>query len=351
MSDDGIGDRGGGPPRLLAITVDRLSAWMLPAYGATWVAARGLDRLAAAGVVFDRVLAPSLDPRATREALLPFLAGSGFPASGQPVAIAECNDPGAAAAAVREGGATVVACHVATLARAWDAPVELRERYRDEEDLPAMEGREVPDLAVDARTDPDLVNVVRQAYAAEITFLDRRLEDLLVAADESPHAWTILIAGTSGMPLGLHGQAGLERVLPNCISPHGERVHLPVIVRHASGRMAGQRFPGLLAAEDIGAAAAEWLGLGEAGPRLDGRRVAAFFESGLAVPRDRLRIAGLDAAAVATEQWHLVATWPGGREAGLHVALFHKPDDFFEVNDVADRCSEETERLLAACLE
>ena len=351
MSDDGIGGPGGAPPRLLAITVDHLSAWMLPAYGATWVAARGLDRLAATGVVFDRVLAPSLDPRATREALLPFLAGTGFRTAAESVTVAACDDPASAAAAVREGRGTVVACHVATLARAWDAPVELRERYRDEEDLPAMQGREVPDLAVDARTDPDLVNVVRQAYAAEITFLDHKLEELLVAVDESPHAWTILVAGTSGMPLGLHGQAGLERGRPACIAAHGERVHLPVIVRDARARMAGQRFPGLLCAEDVGAAVVEWLGVGAVEPRIDGRRIASFFESGRASPRDRVRVAGVASAAVATEQWHLVATWPGGREAGPQVALFHKPDDFFEMNDVADRCPDEAERLLAMCLD
>ena len=34
------------PAGILVVTVDRLPAWILPAYGATWVAMPGLDALA-----------------------------------------------------------------------------------------------------------------------------------------------------------------------------------------------------------------------------------------------------------------------------------------------------------------
>ena len=53
------------PQGLLVVTIDRLPAWMLPAWGATWVSAPAIDGLAARGLVFDRLLATSLDPRDT----------------------------------------------------------------------------------------------------------------------------------------------------------------------------------------------------------------------------------------------------------------------------------------------
>ena len=53
------------PLRLLVVTIDRLPAWMLSAWGATWVATPALDSLAARGLVFDRLVTPSIDPRET----------------------------------------------------------------------------------------------------------------------------------------------------------------------------------------------------------------------------------------------------------------------------------------------
>ena len=69
----------------LIITVDRLPAWILPAWGATWVAAPAIDALAGRGVIFDRLLTPRADPRATacdllgqgRESLLAQAAAAG----------------------------------------------------------------------------------------------------------------------------------------------------------------------------------------------------------------------------------------------------------------------------------
>jgi hypothetical protein len=58
------------PAGLLVVSIDRLPAWMLAAYGATWVATPALDGLAACGVVFDRVITPSTAARDTLHDLL-----------------------------------------------------------------------------------------------------------------------------------------------------------------------------------------------------------------------------------------------------------------------------------------
>jgi hypothetical protein len=334
------------PPtaRLVAVTIDWLPAWVLPAYGATWVASPALDAVAAAGVVFDRALAQSVCLTETRSLLLPF---DGAPElEGQ---VARAGDLHEAAEFVANGRHRVVLCHLDRLGRSWEAPAELRERYRDAEDPPAMEGTTPPSFAIDEKTDPDRLTVVRQAFAAEMTAIDERLGLLLEAVAGCPSPWHICVAGTGGMPLGLHGQVGVA-VEESCIRPHGERVQLPVILREAGGRMAGQRFPGIVSAADIGATLAAWLGIAAESWPPESASLAGLFESWTAPGRERLFIRGRAAAAMATPEWHLVAAWPRGKDAGVEASLFAKPDDWFEVTDVADRCPAETEAMLQECL-
>lgn len=337
-------DRDSPPPRLLVVTVDWLPAWMLPAYGATWVAAPAIDAIAAAGVVFDRVLAPSVCPAETLRELVPMAAAQD--PDGRFSRAADCHE---AAELVRRGRHRLVMCHLDRLGLAWEAAAELRERYRDAEDPPAMEGSTPPSFAIDAATDPDRLTVVRQAFAAEVTAIDEQIGLLVDAVLDSASPWHVCVAGTGGMPLGLHGQVGIPAA-DACIPPHGERVHLPVILREAGGRMAGQRFPGLVAAADIGATLVAWLGLEGSFDATAASSLAGLFESWSAPSRERIFIRGREAAAVATPEWHLVAAWPRGREAGVKTSLYVKPDDWFEVTDVADRCPAETEAMLQECL-
>jgi hypothetical protein len=56
--------------------------------------------------------------------------------------------------------------------------------------------------------------------------------------------------------------------------------------------------------------------------------------------RDRVVAAVAAGPAIATAGWHAVA--PDGSAA---VRLFAKPDDYFEMNDVAERCPAERDRF------
>lgn len=338
------GERNPPPAWLVAVTIDWLPAWMLPAYGATWVAAAAFDEVAAAGVVFDRALAQSVCLAETRRMLLPFENAPEL--AGQVVRAADLDE---AAELVGRGRHRVVLCHLDRLGRGWEAPAELRERYRDAEDPPAMEGVVPPCFAIDEKTDPDRLTVVRQAFAAEVTAIDERLGLLLEAVAGSPTPWHFCMAGTGGMPLGLHGQVGIAPQEP-CIRPYGERVHLPVILREAGGRMAGQRFPGLVSAADIGATLGEWLGVAAGACSQGAASLTGLFDTWAAPSREQLFIRGRAAAAMATPDWHLVAAWPQGKDAGVQASLFAKPDDYFEVTDVADRCPVEADAMLRECL-
>ncbi len=374
-------------PNLLVVTVDRFPAWILPAYGSTWVSMPALDGLAARGVVFDRLIATGDEPAT----LLADLLGPAAAAVGGAIGIV--TDEATVAAAVPAGWASVrhvaaratadvetdelqtslarlfaaaaevvaagehrlVWCHAASLGVAWDAPQVLRDAYIDPDDPPPPAGAAVPDVVVTADTDPDLVVGIRQNFAGQLTLLDRCLGRLLDATQpDGPGSgnWAVLVAGVRGIPLGLHGRVGTGP-----LPPYGELVHVPAILADARGRMAAQRYGGLVTPADVGATlrdmvdpeAAAALHEGQPSARGTGHSLAGLFATWTVAPRDRVIVRGSCGLAVVTPEWHLVVPAGQGTVAAAGQSrLFHKPDDYFELCDVADRCPDVAEDLRAA---
>lgn len=354
---------------LLVVAVDRLPAWIVPACGATWVAMPALDALAARGIVFDRVLTPSDDAGATLQDLLGgegpevirAAAARGWPAAlvtddataavsgvdatrvvAGPKAAPERDADAtclarlfaAAHDVIAAGGHRLVIVHATSLGSCWDAPAEFRDAYVDADDPPPPSGADVPDFAVAADADPDLLVGIRQAFAGQLTLLDRCLERVIAAATAA--RWTVLVTGLRGLALGLHGHVG-----PRGAAAFGELVHVPAILADHAGRMAGQRFGGLVVPADLGATLGEILGgapptAGDAPWR--GASLAGLFTAWSTPQRDRAIAVTRGGVAVATPAWHCVAD-------GSRVRLFAKPDDYFELSDVADRCPDVADEL------
>jgi hypothetical protein len=367
-----------GAAGMLVVAIDRLPAWILPAYGATWVAMPRVTAIAARGVVFDRVIAASDDPAVT---LADVLGGAGEPpplvatASARGWRTALVTDDaaavvgnadvtrvvaGAKAVPERDADATCLAglCAAArgvvaggdhrlvivqatSLGTCWDAPLEFREAYVDPEDPSPPPGADVPDFDVAAGTDPDLLVGIRQAFAGQLTLLDRRVGEVLDAAVAA--RWHIVVVGLRGLALGLHGRVG-----PGGAMPHGELVHVPAVLVDAGGRMAGQRCGGIVVPGDLGSTLVELAGGAAVPPDpaapWRGASRAGLLATWAGPQRDRaITVAGAGAAVV-TSAWHCVV----GRG---RTTLFAKPDDYFELCDVADRCpdvAEELGRLAAA---
>lgn len=372
---------------LLVIAVDRLPAWILPAYGATWVAMPALDRLAARGVVFDRLITTTVDPLATlrqvaesvgfvggriitddRDIAAADVFGTG---SRAPLPAITCvpTDPAPSVAtraaetaiarlmdatvAAVVGGARHVVCHVSSLGSLWDAPAEFRGRYVDPEDPPPPRGATVPALAVSPDTDPDLIVGYRQVFAGQLTLLDEQIGRVFDAIGAAGGEWTVLVVGVRGLPLGLHGWLGTG----DAPGPFGELVHVPAILADAGERMAGQRYAGLVTPADLGATLPELISGQPVAPRevspeqpWSGRSLVGLFESWTLTLRDRVVVAGEGAAAVVTPSWYAVLpTTDGG--GGAHAnspRVYAKPDDYFELVDVADRRPSAAERLATA---
>ncbi|MFM8707006.1 MAG: hypothetical protein ACKOHK_02655, partial [Planctomycetia bacterium] len=295
------------PAGLLVVSIDRLPAWMLSFSGATWMATPALDALAARGIVFDRVITPSLEVRDTLHDLAADPAGRSLFAAAKAAgwrSAVVTDDATVAAGMAAEGAAAggdalrlveavgkerveeseastcvarlvdaavdviaagehrLVWCHVGSLGVAWDAPQPYRDRYVDPEDPPPPSGAGVPGFAVDAQTDPDLVVGVRHVFAGQVTLLDSQLGRLFAAVGQGgstaesgngketqPGAWAVLVVGVRGLPLGLHGWVGTG----GKELPYGESIHVPAILVDAAGRMAAQRHGGLVTPADLGA--------------------------------------------------------------------------------------------------
>jgi hypothetical protein len=71
-----------------------------------------------------------------------------------------------------------------------------------------------------------------------------------------------------------------------------------------------------------------------------GRSLEGLLADWSTAARDRVVVATARGAAIVTPDWHLVA------EVGRPPRLFHKPDDYFELCDVADRCPAVLEELV-----
>ena len=370
------------PPRLLLVTVDRLPAWIVPAWGATWVSAPALDALAGRGVVFDRLIAPSLDPgqtldalggalvtAAARAGLRPTLVtddaafAARWAAEGEGVALSVTVVPAvvprrsarraeetnlgrlfAAARGLLAGGEeSIVWVHAGSLGLAWDAPESFREPYLDPDDPPPPEGVAVPSLRIDADTDPDLVMGHRQRLAAQVSLLDRCLGELVAALSAPPlsaEAWTICFAGVRGMPLGLHGLVGVPGG-DAAEMPFGESLHLPALVVDGRGRMAGQRYPGLVMPADVGETLREIVGLPARLPATaeePARPMSDLLDTWTHDDRDRVIGVVPGGMAVVTTHWFYLEEDVSDAEARRR--LHAKPDDFFEVADVSSRCPE-----------
>jgi arylsulfatase A-like enzyme len=345
------------PRPLLIVTIDRLPAWMLPAYGAGWVAMPAVTGLAARGVVFDGLIATSDEPRDSVRDLLGWLASaprgrtavvtddalvSGSVVVGETTVVAtdasprQATDPATtslarlfttAAGVVSQRSHDVVWCHAGSLGRVWDAPEEFRDAYLDPEDPPPPSGGAVPDCVVDQSTDPDLVTGLRHVFAGQLTLLDRCVAAVLQAAGDDT---TILLAGLRGMPLGLHGRLG-----PGPALPFSDLVRVPAILVEPRGLTAGQRCGGLVTHADLAATLAEWeeVSVTPTAATWSGRSLSGLFEAWGDVGRDRAVVTGSGGVAVVTPAWHLVR--PSG-DASMS-QLFAKPDDYFDLCDVADR--------------
>ena len=344
-------------PIAIVISVDGLRASALGAYGGGWSETPALDRLASQAQVFDWMYCESLlaadffpavwgglvsavegsrlvtdDPQvavrgeATGFSEVLLLEGDRSDAAGDVVETGLAHLFAAAAeglGTLSAGETRLLWVHARGFRGPWDAPAEMRERLLDEEDPPAAEFIDPPRAA--SIEDQDELLLIRTAYAAQAAVLDECVGGFLAAVDEEDVADRLLLAldGCAGFALGEHGAVGDQGA-----GLYGEALHVPCLIRTPSTppppRDAELRRP-----TDLSRRVAAWL-----------RGETPFDEGG---PPYLVATAANGEATVRTDEWMLRR--PAAESAAAE--LYVKPDDRWEANDVARRCPEIVDELLA----
>ena len=356
-------------PNVLVLVIDRLNAGYLGPYGNTWVPTPTINRLASESVLAEFAFATTTDfasaYRSYWQGLHPLsLTGSRsvslpelwsmterstllltdepqikqLPLSqsfSQRVFI-ESPEPKAAAGAIEETQfAELIATtcehlssqtrpfamwvHARGLSGAWDAPLELREHLRDEEDPEPPQFIAPPELRLPEDHDPDALLAFSQAYAAQVMVIDECLELLLETLQESGRTNDTLLVLTSPRGYLLGQQRYVGTSWPVLLA---DQLHLPLLLRYPAAHQAAERHMGLLEPRDLHTLLQTPLGFS-------------------APIRDRVLSVSPTEHALRTPAWLLRA--PLAAEAPRE--LYAKPDDRYEVNNVAGRCQTALDEL------
>lgn len=389
----------------IILAVDRLHAGYLGCYGNTWIATPEFNRLAAESFLFEQA---TIDTPQLAEIYESYWLGShalerrGRPAQGRP-SLAELlkqagvnttlisDEPAITqlplsaefgevipldspdgsnaeaapdAAGTRLAGFFAVASdwlasaqepfclwlHAQSLGAIWDAPLEFRRQYADEDEPAPPDFAEPPCRELPADYDPDELLGDCQAYAGQVSLLDLSLGGFLEAFRASPAAAETLLAVTSprGFPLGEH-----RRIGPANEALYGELVHVPWLLRLPDETVAMDRSQALVQPADLFATLLDWWKIAEQAPRGFGQSLLPLAGGQRETLRDRACVIGeRGQRAIRTPAWYLRLP-PAENEVEPRppAELYAKPDDRWEVNDVADRCSETAEALQTALAE
>lgn len=386
--------------RAIVICLDRLSRRCLGCYGHEWIETPHLDRLASRAIVFDQhFVSPHRAVDLNESRLPPALDGWRDLGVSVRVLREESSEPDAEFAHADQSpfGKLVARAEqeVRMLAResasSWllwlqsagvDWPCvaasEFAELYADElngnDHLPS----ETSDADEDA--DADKVDPLREAevaYAACVTQLDHLLGRLLAAIQREfgDHQPLLILTALSGESLGEAESLPLSHV--DTSAPEAgwrlrdELVHTPLLVAHPACGTLGSRRQELVEWRDVLATLHDWFrpihtsdDFSESSMTTGGASLLPLIQNETVAWRDALFLADGDGnAAIRTTECLLVEATPSAlseddlssrepvksshSEMEPQLRLYVKPEDVWELNDVADQHSETIELLQA----
>lgn len=386
----------------IVLAIDRLHSGYLGCYGNTWIATPEFNRLAAEGFLFEQALldtphlaeiyesywlgSHALERRGARPSgaasLAELLGQAGVATTlisdeseisrhalsgqfGEVIRLDDADESAARpatsaadAAETRLAGFFAVACdwlasargpyclwlHVKSLGGVWDAPYEFRRQYADEDEPAPPDFAGVPSRELPEDYDPDELLGICQAYAGQVSLLDLSLGAFLEAVRGGREAAETLLVLTStrGFPLGEHRRIGAANE-----ALYGELAHVPWLLRLPGASGDSDRSQALVQPPDLFATLVDWWGLSRPAQCAYGQSLLPLARDQRETLRDRACIARGDGQrAIRTPAWFLRV--PAQTSDGVQppvAELYAKPDDRFEVNDVADRCAEAAEAL------
>jgi hypothetical protein len=362
----------------IVVVVDRLGAAYLGPYGCTWLETPACNRLASESLLVETCLAETPDLGAaydtywnTAGSLPGALAASGVKTSLLTDDASVAEHPLATAFAERNliasGAATeaktveetslaalfaaaeqwlqsarepfLLWVHAQGMQGPWDAPWEMRASLADEEDPPPPHFVDPPEGLHTTRIDPDERLGLVQAYGAQVQALDECLSNLHALVAELPFAQELLFALTSprGYPLGEHGRIG-----PCDQALYAELLQIPLLVRLPDRACAAARTQHLFQPRDLGPAVAAWCLQDESSELL------AVAQGNVVEARELALARSEGQRALRTPAWFLREDLRGAEPIR---ELYVKPDDRFEVNEIASRGGAVVDQMLTQLAE
>lgn len=384
---------------VVVLQIDGLQAGYLGCYGNSWIGTPQVDRLASQSIVFDHALvdtphlARSLkscwqgwhalagSDEGRKQSLAAMLEGAGVgttlltdaadvaghPSAGgfdqlvflDPPPVHETADEvhetqlaRLFAAAVdwisnEAGEPFLLWMHGRGMMGPWDAPLEFRNRFVEE----ALddEAEELPpsDVEFAARWlpedyDPDEVLGIRRAYAGQAVLLDTCVGGLIEALDATSAAARTLLIFTSarGFPLGEH-----RRIGDGDAALHEELVHVPLMIRPPGGIAGGTRSQALVQPPDLYPTILRVLGV-DVADEFAAADLSPLVREEVETWRQAICLTNEHGErAIRTPAWYLRQLPADELSPQPRVELYRKPDDRWEVNEVATRCPEVAESL------
>jgi hypothetical protein len=381
------------PASAIVLVLDRLGAGWLAPYGNAWLDAPNFCRLAAQSVLAESLIAdsPALDAACcgywwgrhvleTGEPAVASLADLARQAGAAAVLLSDdakltqqgvaagfaqadfsvFAEPTESAASIedtrlfrffdaarglieKQAGPSLLWLHSRGMNGAWDAPLEMRYQFADDDDPLPPDFIEPPDRVLPADFDPDELLGYGQAYAGQVALADMCLGMLLEAIDEHPAARDALLIVTSprGYPLGEHRRVGASDE-----ALYGELLHVPLLVRFPANEHSLTRCRGIVQPRELFRLIAQTCGWWPEGLAPQSGMLAELTGMSPSLGDVACSVAR-GQRSIRTPAWFLRES--RDRETAKH-ELFAKPDDRWEANEVASLCPEAV-ALLAAELD
>lgn len=386
---------------IIVLVIDRLHAGFIGCYGNAWVATPNFNQLASESFVFDQAFVDHPDfnelcrswwtgthylERKLRSSELPTLASqfgkAGFTTTcltddpsvaGHPLIshFDEAIPIGAAAGSAVPRLATespeqtqvsqFFAAATQLLERprepfflwlqsrgmqaAWDAPYAYRNRYADEDEAQPPDFVMPPCRYLSAADNLDELWGVAQAYAGQVTLVDECLGGLLemFEAEQLGDDTVLAVLGARGFPLGRNRRlGGIDQAL------FSELVQTPFMIRLPDRLGAPGRSQSLVQPGDLAGALLDMAGL-ERENASPSHSLLSVIRDDVASLRESICVVGEGGEqAFRTPAWYLRLPRPQTADTEAAPELYAKPDDRWEMNDVAARCPEIVAAMQAA---
>jgi arylsulfatase A-like enzyme len=363
---------------VLVVAAHGLNCHWLGPYGNAWVATPAADALACESVLFDRHFADDPSPAGVRHGCPPTLIAA-LRAAGVTAAIVDDRkdrptddrswdliiptEPGrhptpndALIAAVRvafdqlaDRAPWLVWIESERLIPPWDLVLETYQHYastsggfaEDDESL-----GEAEEIAPTDEPKPGPFNIddsrewhrLHNSFAAAVTAFDAELGNLVREVQarglDQSAAW--IVTSGHGWPLGEHGVVG-----PTGSRMHEELVHLPLLIRLPGHRQGMRRVPALTQASDLPATLCDLFGVAPS-PGIRGTSLLPLMTGSATHWRQEARSSAGAERALRTSEWAFMPAVPAN---DFPPRLYRKPDDIWEVNDLAQHHPDECDRL------